>query len=722
MLTPVRVQACELRGLLSQIVYLDLVGCSEDAAKETLLAGVDRGRRKPTTAPAFPAQVNGTASPAPTFPGGLPEIFQVPQRRNPNFTGREPLLEAIRNRLTSNNTAALTQAINGLGGVGKSQLALEYCYRHRSDYRFVHWIRAEDTISISTDLCELAAFLQLPKAEEREQEVIIAAVLGWLSKHDDWLLVFDNAESPEALAPYLPRSTGHLIITSRNPAWHGLAQTLPVEVMEREESVAFLEKRTGLTDNAAAARLAEALGDLPLALEQVGAYIDATGESYDGYLELFRTRRAELLKIDHASDASRDTVATTWSLSMERAGQTIPESIDLLKLCAYLSPDEISLQTMEAHVDVLPETLAAVLQDRLRRDEAVAALRKYSLVQIEAGLLSIHRLVQAVVRDACENNKRGSWAEAALRMMNDAFAYERDDVHTWAECAKLLPHTLAVVEHAERLGVAPEQTGWLLNASGLYLENRAEFSEAKVLLERALAIGEQTYGPEHPNVAIRLNNLGAVLRAEGDLAEARTLLERALAIGEQTYGSEHPEVAIRLNNLGVVLKDEGDLAGARIHFERALASDEQTYGPEHPNVAILLNNLSWVLQAEGDLAEARKHLERALAIDEQTYGPEHPAVAADLNNLAGVQSDLGDLAGARIHLKRALAISEQTYGPEHPEVATDLDNLGRVLQAEGDLAEARKHLERALVIDERFLGSEHPITVTIRRHLESLDA
>jgi len=710
LLVPVRVRACEPTGLLLQIIYVDLVALDEEAAKAALLAGVSRARARPSAAPGFPGARE--VAERPRFPGALPPIWNLPHARNPNFTGREALLAGLRTALTSGQRAALTQAaIHGLGGVGKTQLAVEYAYRHAADYTLVWWVRAEEPVALAADLAALATPLGLPEKDDPEQPVVVAAVRRWLGQHGGWLLILDNAPNPQALRGALPQGgAGHALITSRHEAWRGVASPLLVQEWERPESVAFLQRRTGQDDGAAAAALAEELGHLPLALEQAGAYMDSTGRALAEYLELYRLHRQKLLERGRPSTDYPATVATTWEISFQQVRQASPAAAELLNLCAFLAPDDIPLPLLCAGAKHLPQSLAAAVADPLRCDEAMAALRDYSLLEVRGQNLAVHRLVQAVVRDRLAEKARQKWAAAAVRLVAEAFPSGTDpaDVHTWPECARLLPHALAAAGHAEAQPVAGEATARLLNQAGLYLHGRAEFAAARDAFQRALAIDERAYGPDHPTVAIRVNNLGSVLHALGDLAGARAAYERALAIDEQAYGPDHPTVATRVNNLGGVLKSLGDLAGARAAYERALAIAEQAYGPEHPNVATLVNNLGLVLQNLGDLAGARAALERALAIDEQAYGPDHPTVAIRVNNLGSVLHDLGDLAGARAAFQRALAIDERAYGPEHPNVATFLNNLGGVLHDLGDLAGARAAYERALAIDEQAYGPEHP--------------
>jgi len=448
----------------------------------------------------------------------LPPIWNLPHLRNPNFTGREDLLARLRQALTSGQPAALTQAIHGLGGVGKTQLAVEYAYRHAAEYDLVWWVRAEEPAALAADYAALARPLDLPEKDEPDQRLVVQAVRRWLGQHDGWLLVFDNARRPKDLRPYLPPGgAGHVLVTSRYPDWGEVASPLTVQVMERAESVAFLLKRTGQTDEAAAAELAEALGNLPLALAQAGAYVDATRTTLAAYLDLFQTRRAELWEKERPPLDYPATVATTWDLAFQQLQRASPAGADLLNLCAFLAPDDIPQDLLSGEAQHLPPPLAEAVADPLTFDEAVAALLHYSLLERTGDALSVHRMVQAVARDRLAEGDRRTWAGAAAQIVDGAFPSgdAPQDVRNWPQCARLLPHALAAAGHAKALEVASEATGYLFNQAGLYLWGRAEFVQAKAAFERALAVGEAAFGPHHPKVAIRVNNLGGVLKALG---------------------------------------------------------------------------------------------------------------------------------------------------------------------------------------------------------------
>jgi tetratricopeptide (TPR) repeat protein len=722
-LMPVRVRECELPNLLKPITYIDLVGLEVDQAKKRLLGEVKRRSRQPATEPQYPGQGVPPEERAVTrevrFPGSLPPVWNLLQRRNANFTGREELLEKLREVMTSGEPVVLF----GLGGKGKTALAVEYVYRNHPYYDRIWWLRSEEAAVLSDDYAALAGPLGLPEKDAPDLEAQVIAVRQCLGRLDKWLLIFDNATGPEAVKGYLPQGEGgQVLITSRNPAWQGLGRPLEVEVLSPPEAVAFLLQRTGQGDEAAAAALAEDLGYLPLALDQAGAYLEVTGRTLNEYLEFFRSSRLDLWAQEAAPRHYEKTVATTWELAMQQVRQDSEAAADLLSLSAFLAPDDIPLELLRQGMDLLTETLAKAIADDITWDEALGALQRYSLVDvsIEADSFSVHRLVQAVVRDRLDQDSRRKWAKIAIDLLNAGFPEGMQvNVKAWPLYARLLPHAMSALARAGELNLEMEEVARLWNQTGLYLGTRAEFLQALDCYRRSLQIYEATFGPNHPYVAIAVNNLGSVLHDLGDLSGAQDCFELALRIDEAAYGPDHPDVANRVNNLGSVLRAMGDLAGAQECYERALRIDEAAYGLTHPNVAIDVNNLGSVLKAQGDLVGAKECYERALVILE-ALGPELPQVATSVNNLGSVLRAMGDLAGAQECYKRALRIDEAAYGLSHPNVAIDVNNLGLVLQALDDLAEAKKCFERALDIFTKFLGPDHPNTQLVRENLESL--
>ena len=522
-----------------------------------------------------------------------------------------------------------------------------------------------------------------------------------------------------------------MIVTTRRGGFAALGQVLDLDVIPLSDAVRLLRTNVPDLDEDTGKQIAEELGRLPLALEQAAAYLDRSQMPASEYLELLRSRTVDLYQRGQVATRN-DTIATLWDISLQRLSNENPAAIQLLAVCAYLAPEPIPPALFTAHPELLSEPLSSAAADPLAFADTLAALVDYSLAKRALAGLQVHRLVQATLRARQSKEPEASGWETGDPLAV-ALASLRANVpaeivgapQAWPKWAVLLPHVLAATGHLGGTAASSGQkamvdAAWLLDRAGAYLQVHARLTDARRLLERALAIDEAAYGPDHPDVAVRLNNLATIRKDLGQPEEARSLQERALAITEAAYGPDHPDVAVRQSNLALILQDLGQPEEARSLQERALAITEAAYGPDHPDVAITLNNLALILQDLGQPEEAKRLQERALAINEGAYGPDHPAVAITLNSLASILRDLGEPETARPLLERALAIDETVFGPDHPGTATDLNVLALILRDLGEPETARPLLERALAINEGAYGPDHPAVAITLNSLASI--
>jgi hypothetical protein len=409
-------------------------------------------------------------------------VWNVPHLRNPHFTGRDALLEALRGVRTDAQPVVLTQVLRGLGGIGKTQLALEYAYRYRAMYRLVWWVRAEEPKTLATDYAALAEPLMLLPQATKDLPATAAAVRQWLERQDGWLLILDHAPTPSALHAYLPRTThGHIIITSRYSGWWGTARSLTVPVLPRAEAVKLLLDVTQQSDEETAEAIAQKLGDLPLALAQAAAYIESTGLSLSAYVQRLQTHLEALLRRGQGSPDYPHTVATTWDMAFKALQKNQSAALSLLKLCAFFAPDDIPHALLRENASALPDPLGTVVTADLQWDDALVALRHYALIEGGEEALAIHRLVQAITHNRLQDDERAQWAEVALKCVAAAFpgSESASEPQTWPTWARYLPHAVAVVSHVSDTGNAAMETASLLNYMGEYIDARAQFAEAK---------------------------------------------------------------------------------------------------------------------------------------------------------------------------------------------------------------------------------------------------
>jgi tetratricopeptide (TPR) repeat protein len=667
-----------------------------------------------------------THAPSATFPS----IWNIPYPRNPLFTGRNELLK----KLSIGRKPGQAQAISGLAGIGKTQIAVEYVYRYGHEYECVFWLRAATYDLLVSDFVIIADLVQLPERNEQDQQVVIESVKQWLALHGKWLLIFDNVDDIKLVSQFLPaKSNGHVLLTTQAQALSKIARKVAVDVMTPEEGALFLLRRANIiepdtqlssvdeTDHAQARAISELLGNLPLALDQAGAYIEETASSLSDYITLYNTERAQLLKerggfaLDHP-----ESVVTTWQLSFEKISATNPAAGDLLRFLAFLSPDAIPEEIITEGASELGPTLQSVASNIFSLNAVLRELLGYSLIRRNPNTktLAIHRLVQAVLKDEMDEPTQRLWAERVLRTVNRTFP--NSEFATWRRCQRCLPHAQVCADLIDRWTLEFLEAARLLHQTGRYLYERGQYSEAEPLYQRALTIRERIWGPTHPDVAASLHDLAVLYYEQGKYPEADPLYQRAATIQEQALGSQHPDFAKTVNRLGDLYRAQGISAQAEQFYQRALSIREQVLGPAHPDVARSLEDLAILYCDQGKYQQAEPLYQRALAIREQAFGPLHPDSAATLNDLALLYDEQKNYAQAEPLYQRALATREQIFGPSHPEVATSLNNLAGLYIHQSHYEQATPLLERALAMYEAVFGTQHPRVANSQTNLANL--
>jgi tetratricopeptide (TPR) repeat protein/transcriptional regulator with XRE-family HTH domain len=663
-------------------------------------------------------------------------IWNVPYLHNPHFTGRDELLNQLDQQLspkgehhrTATRRAALTQpqAIKGLGGIGKTQIAVEYAYRSRDLDRYTHtfWINAANEEALFTSFAELAELLPaFPAKDETDQRKLVAAIKRWLEQcQQHWLLIFDNADDVALVRDYLPqRGNGSVLLTTRAHAVGSLATPIEVETMGFLEGTHLLLRRAQRFEHATDEEINQAgnivveLDHFPLALDQAGAYIEETRCGLEEYLTLYQTHRQALLaRRGMLSTAYPHSVATTWLLSFQQVQHANPAAAELLELCSFLAPDRIPEELFREGAAYWPVSLQQAVADPLLFQQLIADLLKFSLVKrlVEEHTLSIHRLVQIVQRDGMDRETQRHWAERVVQAINAVFPGDSHDVARWPQCLRYLDQAQTCHILIEQYGFAFVEAADVLRRTGLYLYDHGLYSITKPLFQRALAIYERELGANHPDTARSLNNLAALYYAQGKYTEAEPLYQRALAIREQELGANHPATATSLNNLGKLYHTQGKYTEAEPLYQRALVILERELGANHPDTALSLNNLGELYQAQGKYAEAEPLYQRALAIREQELGANHPDTARGLNNLGKLYHTQGKYTEAEPLYQRALVILERELGANHPDTARSLNNLAAFYYAQGKYTEAEPLYQRALSISKQELGANHPATAT----------
>jgi hypothetical protein len=685
-----------------------------------------------------------------------PQVARKPVRLAPRpvfLAGREELLADLDAKLAGGDDAGpLIVALSGLGGAGKTSVALEYAHRHLAEVGLAWQFHAEDTAVLADEFGQLAA--QLGVRELLDARDPVDSVHGVLAAYPaEWLLVFDNATDRKAVERFLPPDgRGRVLVTSRSALWRP-GRAVEVPVLDAEVAADYLVRLTDDADRRAALKLAGELGGLPLALEQAGAYVQASGGSLARYLASFRKRRPELLARGEAREYGK-TVATTWSLAFIELQQSDPQAVGLLRLLAFCAPEPVPLHLLlhprPGLADELADEVAAIVRpllgDELAAGDAVAALRRYSLVTLAGeGLVLVHRLVQAVTADQMPTGLASQWRQAAAALIEEAIPADTQLPAAWPVCALLLPHARAVLgltsgglwriaRYLGHTGSYPTARDLFQLIAGAYGEDNAYGPEHRqTLAARAevamwtgeagdeaaardqfaalLPIEEQVLGPDQPDTLATRGNLAGFTGGAGNAAAARDQFAALLPIRERVLGREHPDTLTTRHDLAFWTAMAGDATGAQGQFAALLPIEDRVLGPDDPRTLDTRSHLAWSYQEAGDVAGARDQFAALLPVTERVLGPEHPRTLLTRHDIAYSTGETGDAPGACDQLAALLLIYVRVLGPEHPTALLARHDLAHFTGEAGDTAGARDQLAALLPIRERVLGPEHPRTL-----------
>ena len=631
--------------------------------------------------------------------------------RNPGFTGRVKLLEAVRNQLLGGDRAVV-QALHGMGGIGKTQLAIEYTHRFAAGYDVVWWIAAEQPGLIGEQFAVLAAELgcALPGAD---LEAIRRAVLAELHGRDRWLLIFDNAEDPEDLAHWLPAGSGHVLITSRAHRWGEIAAAIQVDVLDRSESVAILRDRvTGLSE-ADADRVAHALGDLPLAVAQAAGYMVDTGMRADEYISLIGARAAEILDQGEPSSyrpLSRDrSLAAVTRLAVDRLREEDPAASDLAQVCAFMAPEPIPVEWFTCAAAVLSSSLAGKAADPVAWRQVLARIGRHALARIDHHGLQMHRLTAAIIGQSQNPPERAAARAAAERILVGATPAITGDLLTWPAWAAILPHLI----HLDPAASSNGDLRLLACHATLVLYLRGDYHTARDLAQQLHQAWSDSLGKDHPDTLYAANNLARGRFGLGDYEGARQLDQDTLTRRRQIFGEDHPDTLHSASNLARDLQNMGEFQQARILLEDNLTRRRQVLPEDHPDTLHSASRLAVTLYGLGDLQGARALEEETLTRSRRVLGEDDPETLRSASDLAITLHALGDRQGARAVQEDTLARRRRVLGDDHPYTLTSASHLVLVLGELGEQQAALELGEDTLPRMRRALGADHRQTLAM---------
>ncbi|SEF89170.1 Tetratricopeptide repeat-containing protein [Actinacidiphila yanglinensis] len=690
-----------------------------------------------------------------------PKVWSVPTR-NANFTGRGVELADLHDSLSAGGSAAvLPEALHGLGGVGKSQIAIEYIYRHASEYDVVWWIPAERPEQIKQSLSQLGPLIGMDSASKSSE--LVANTLEALSSgtpYHRWLLVFDNAEDPEVVREFFPTGdTGRIMITSRNAHWSRLARTVDVDVFTVEESVELLRRRGPELDTAQAARIAEALGNLPLAIEQAAAWLSETGMPVDEYLQVFEEERADL--IQRRSELLRagvpvdypEPVAAAWNMSLRRLGETNPGAFQLLQICSFFAPEPIPRRYFSGVRGVqLPRELTEVLRDPIKLGHAIRAISRYALIRVNYrdSTIQMHRLVRAVLVGQMSATERydmrhgahvllansdpggsgaaGDWAAYAELLVHARFsrAVECDD--HWVrqlvsnlviylggrgDYATCLDYGREVLEWwNEHLGASDLQTLTVARTVARVMRLVGEHEEAAAMNLRSLELVREHHGPDHPATLFTMSAVAQDARIKGDFAAMLELERDRWQRAVREFDEGGPDTLASANDYALALRRTGDFAAALAIDSEAKEQADLTLGQDSMLTLLLTSNLSIDIRETGEYLRARDMQEQTMQRVLQVVGDaEAPLSLVAARNLATARRKAGDHQGSVEALESTVHAYRQRLNRHNTNLSSAVLAMSMALRQNADLMEARKVGEEAHTTLRDLLGAGHPYTL-----------
>lgn len=688
----VRVGPLDPAGMFGERPWLDLMGSDERDAVAALLRVFGR--------PAQPVEHQEAATAR--FPGTLPSLWNVPPR-NALFSGRSSLLEQLRDSFGRGATTAGTvvpHALCGLGGVGKTQVALEYVHRFAADYDLVWWISAEQDALAAAALADLARRLDLKTGDDAAQAARAARDHLRQASGLRWLLVFDDADEPQEIDPHFPGGTGHVLVTSRNWAWRQYAEVLETEPFTREESVERLLSRVVELRPGDADRVAAAVGDLPLALDQAAAWLAEAGMPVDSYLAQLEEQTIQVLSYGRPENYPQP-VAATWNVSIQRLRERSPVAVRLLRLCAFFGAEPISMRLL--YSDPTVSVLAAedpALHERLFVSRAIREIGRLTLASVDAANQSIqvHCLLQAVIRSGLDIQAQAEVRHTVHRILVAA----RPSGHEPVDDPENGPLFAAIWPHLEASGAAdcdaPETRQLLLDRVRI-LWQRGDLNSALTLADD-LRIRWQRRLSESEDAALRTQLLrlqwqtGNVLRSLGRYTEAAELGFATLSGQRDLLGPGHPHILMTATALAADLGSFGRFEEALELATEALTGFEELFGENHKRTLSARNNLALCLRLQGHYAEAR-------ALDEEIYerrrtllGSVHPQTLFTLAILGRDLRETGRYEESVSTLSTSHELYKELLGEGDPETLRTAKSLAVSLRRAGMVDGARVLTER----------------------------
>lgn len=646
----------------------------------------------------------GPGTGQPHAPGLPPQVWGDVPARNPGFTGREDLLAALRAALLDGNRAVV-QALHGMGGVGKTQMAVEYAHRFADSYYLVWWIAAEHAELTGAQFAELADILRCPRPGGGMTQ-LRRALFAELRARSRWLVIFDNAENPEYLTDWLPGGDGHVLITSRTRRWTEIAVPVELDVLTRPESAALLTSRIPALTPQGADLVAEAVGDLPLAVAQAAEYMTETGMPAAEYVALLEADAEQTLKRGRPVTYPRSLAAVT-GLAFERLRTEDPVAAGLAVVCAFLAPEPVPAEWLARAAAALPDHPAGQETEPHRWRLALARIGQHALARIDIGTVQMHRLTQAILRARQPPAQTAATKTLVQTILTASRPGNPQNPDSWPGWARMLPH-LAALDPASSTDADLRN---LAREAAWYLGKRGDLHASHDLAERLYLQWRDRLGPDHRDTLHAAHILSFALSELGLDQEARDLDEDTLTRQIRLLGEDHPETIRSAISLALHLRHLGHTQQARALDEHTLARSRQVLGEDDPLTLGCANNLALDLSLLGEPQAARELEEDTLRRRQRLLGEEHPDTLLSRKSLALAFRKLGNPQAARELDEGTLAAYRRVLGGDHPYALQTARGLAADLRALGDLQAARELQEDILERYRRAHGEDYPDTL-----------
>ncbi|CAG9990553.1 unnamed protein product [Clonostachys byssicola] len=648
--------------------------------------------------------------------------FLVPFGQNERFVGREETINWLLERIppgTRPNDCQRT-AIEGLGGTGKTQIALEAAYRVRNTHSdcSVFWVPVLSITSFENAYREIGDALKVPGLQDKKADIkmLVKSALNNESS-GEWLLILDNLDDIELVAGlvgFLPSSPkGSILFTTRN---HIVATSLDIAPghvervgeMSRDEALEMLKRYTEESqrkDIADTSKLLDFLADLPLAIRQASAYMwkhDITTTKYLSYCQSSDGRTITMLSKDFEDRSrykhTRNPVATTWLISFTHLSRDKPLAARYLRSICFLAEKDI------------PESLLPFEEDEIERDKATAALKAYAFItkRENAAAFDIHRLVRLAMRNHLRREERIEAITSVVQHLSKIYPFPwHENRSIWT---RYMPHTLTVAAVCEE-STDEHATGILLRCVAATYEITATYEKAEEVYRRVLQRYEEIIGREHPLVLVIMNNLAIVLERRRKYGEAKQMHQHVLESRQKVLGKDHPDTLSSMNNLAKVLFGQGNYSEVKIIYQQVLDLRTKVLGKDHPDTLISINNLAATLVRQGNYSVAEQMHQQALDLRTKVLGKDHPDTLISMNNLADTLVRQGNYSVAEQMHQQVLDLRIKVLGKDYPDTLISMNNLAKVLGGQGKYSEAEQMHQQALELREKALGREHPYTL-----------